>query len=69
MVIRNFPLAQSLYMKYCRETDMNQLKDIYNQEDDFRGQAFLQIQESFEAKVFFLYSLIQFFLIYIIAEN
>lgn len=51
MLIRNFPAAMSLHIKSCKESDIDQLKDIFNQEDDFYNQALLKISEAFDAKV------------------
>ncbi|KAB7498602.1 Vacuolar protein sorting-associated protein 16-like protein [Armadillidium nasatum] len=50
MLIRNFPAAMSLHIKSCKESDIDQLKDIFNQEDDFYNQALLKISEAFDAK-------------------
>ncbi|XP_063605490.1 LOW QUALITY PROTEIN: vacuolar protein sorting-associated protein 16 homolog [Penaeus indicus] len=47
MFIRNFPVAQSLHIRSCRELDMEQLRDILVQEDDFNGQALLRIKEAY----------------------
>ncbi|XP_047477267.1 vacuolar protein sorting-associated protein 16 homolog [Penaeus chinensis] len=47
MFIRNFPVAQSLHIRSCRELDMEQLRDILVQEDDFHGQSLLRIKEAY----------------------
>lgn len=46
MIIREFPLAQNLYKKYCLLNNVTALKDIYLQEDDFLAQAEMSIVES-----------------------
>lgn len=51
MIIRNFPMALSLYLKYCRDHNPQALFDIYHQEDNFNAQAAEYIRESFEPKV------------------
>lgn len=53
MEIRNFPLAQALYLKYCRLHNKDMLKDVYIQEDDHKSQAECHIRESFDPKVTF----------------
>ncbi|KAG7159513.1 Vacuolar protein sorting-associated protein 16-like 1 [Homarus americanus] len=47
MLIRNFPVAQSLHIRSCQELDMEQLRDILVQEDDFHGQGLLRIKEAY----------------------
>ncbi|KAK7085238.1 Vacuolar protein sorting-associated protein 16, partial [Halocaridina rubra] len=49
MLIRDFPVAQSLYIRSCRELDTDQLRDILVQEDDFQGQALLRIKEAYHS--------------------
>ncbi|XP_069181353.1 vacuolar protein sorting-associated protein 16 homolog isoform X2 [Procambarus clarkii] len=49
MLIRNFPVAQSLHIRSCRELDMEQLRDILVQEDDFYGQGLLRIKEAYQS--------------------
>ncbi|KAF7282142.1 vacuolar protein sorting 16 [Rhynchophorus ferrugineus] len=46
MTIRNFPVAQSLYTKYCKEYKIAALNEIYIQEDDFSSQALMFISEA-----------------------
>ncbi|CAH1261291.1 unnamed protein product [Diabrotica balteata] len=50
MTIRNFPVAQSLYIKYCKEHNTQALNEIYIQEDDFSAQAETFILESLDNK-------------------
>jgi len=51
MTIRNFPVAQSLYIKYCKEYYKPALTEIYNQEDDFASQAQLVLEKCLGDKV------------------
>ena len=51
MLIRNYPVALSLHMKSCKDSDINQLRDIFVQEDDFQSQAYLRISEAYESDV------------------
>lgn len=51
MKIRQFPLAQALYLKYCKEHNRDRLRTIYVQEDDHSAQATCFIQDSYEPKV------------------
>lgn len=51
MMIRAFPVAQSLYLKYCRENTPETLRDIYSQEDDYLSQAACFIRDFFDPKV------------------
>lgn len=51
MTIRNFPVAQALYIKYCKEHNPQALNEIYIQEDDFNSQALLFVMESLDPKV------------------
>lgn len=53
MTIRNFPVAQALYIKYCKEHNPQALNEIYIQEDDFNSQAQLFIMESLDPEVGF----------------
>lgn len=39
MTIRKFPVAQALYIKYCRIHNTQALNEIYIQEDDHNSQA------------------------------
>ncbi|KAK6631655.1 hypothetical protein RUM44_006184 [Polyplax serrata] len=50
MTIRAFPIAQSLYLKYCRENMPETLRDIYSQEDDYLSQAACFIREFYDPK-------------------
>ncbi|ERL93903.1 hypothetical protein D910_11189 [Dendroctonus ponderosae] len=50
MTIRNFPVAQALYIKYCKEYYKSALAEIYIQEDDFPSQAQMIIEESLSDK-------------------
>ncbi|KAJ9598585.1 hypothetical protein L9F63_010714 [Diploptera punctata] len=50
MAVRNYPVAQALYLKYCRDHNRETLRDIYVQEDDFNAQAAFFIQESYDPK-------------------
>lgn len=51
MTIRNFPVAQSLFIKYCKEHNTQALSEIYIQEDDFCAQAEMFILDSLDDKV------------------
>lgn len=51
MTIRNFPVAQALYIKYCKEHNPQALNEIYIQEDDFNSQAQLFLVESLDPEV------------------
>jgi hypothetical protein len=51
MTIRSFPVAQSLYIKYCKEHNTQALNEIYIQEDDFSALAQTSIMESLDDKV------------------
>ena len=46
MIIREFPLAQNLYKKYCHINNTSLLSDIYTQEDDFMALAEMSLKES-----------------------
>nr|XP_023028466.1 vacuolar protein sorting-associated protein 16 homolog [Leptinotarsa decemlineata] len=50
MTIRNYPVAQSLYIKYCKEHNTQALNEIYIQEDDFCAQAETFLLESLDDK-------------------
>ncbi|KAF5302481.1 hypothetical protein FQR65_LT08571 [Abscondita terminalis] len=50
MTIRNFPVAQALYIKYCREHNSQALNEIFIQEDDFNSQAQGFLAESLDEK-------------------
>lgn len=56
MTIRNFPVAQSLYIKYCKEYYKPALTEIYNQEDDFASQAQLVLEKCLGDKVSYFYT-------------
>lgn len=47
MTIRAYPAASALYARLCRTMQMGSLEQIYEQEDDFMGQAMLSIHESY----------------------
>ncbi|XP_076030223.1 vacuolar protein sorting 16 isoform X2 [Oratosquilla oratoria] len=49
MLIRNYPVAQVLHKRSCIESDVEQLRDILVQEDDFKGQATLRITEAYQS--------------------
>ncbi|KAL3280278.1 hypothetical protein HHI36_017772 [Cryptolaemus montrouzieri] len=48
MTIRGFPIAQSLYIKYCKKHNIQALNEIYIQEDDFSSQAEMFIMQSMD---------------------
>lgn len=50
LCIRNYPVAQALYLKYCRDHNPETLRDIYVQEDDFMAQAAFFVRESLDPK-------------------
>nr|XP_018902383.1 PREDICTED: vacuolar protein sorting-associated protein 16 homolog [Bemisia tabaci] len=50
MEIRKFPLAQALYLKYCKEHNKDALRDIYLQEDDHLEQAACHIRDVYNPK-------------------
>ncbi|GLH07116.1 Vacuolar protein sorting-associated protein 16 homolog [Gryllus bimaculatus] len=50
LCIRNYPVAQALYLKYCRDHNPETLRDIYVQEDDFLAQASFFVRESLDPK-------------------
>ncbi|XP_070536133.1 vacuolar protein sorting-associated protein 16 homolog [Ptychodera flava] len=47
MTLRNLPVAQSLWMQYCREQNRETLTDLYYQNDDFMEIANSKIIESY----------------------
>lgn len=51
MMIRGFPVAQSLYLKYCKENTPETLRDIYTQEDDYMSQAACFIRDFYDPRV------------------
>ncbi|CRK93076.1 CLUMA_CG006503, isoform A [Clunio marinus] len=51
MIIRDFPLAQNLYKKYCQLNNVKALKDIYMQEDDFLAQAEMSLEEALDSYI------------------
>ena len=51
MIIREFPLAQNLYKKYCQLNNVTALKDIYLQEDDFLSQAEMALEEATDSYI------------------
>lgn len=51
MIIREFPLAQNLYKKFCQLNNVTALKDIYLQEDDFLAQAEMTLEESLDSYI------------------
>ncbi|XP_057293833.1 vacuolar protein sorting-associated protein 16 homolog [Hydractinia symbiolongicarpus] len=50
MKIRKYPVALSLFIKYCKQQDRRLLIDIYYQEDQFRNSGNAFIQDSFAEK-------------------
>lgn len=59
MIIREFPLAQNLYKKYCKLNNVTALKDIYLQEDDFLSQAEMSLEEATDSCIKLESSLIE----------
>lgn len=51
MLVRNFPVAQALHLRTCRETDVEELRDMLVQEDLFHDQALLRIREAYTTAV------------------
>ncbi|KAK3890447.1 hypothetical protein Pcinc_005604 [Petrolisthes cinctipes] len=47
MLVRNFPVAQALHLRSCRESDVEELRDMLVQEDLFHDQALLRIKEAY----------------------
>lgn len=66
MTIRNFPVAQALYIKYCKEHNPQALSEIYIQEDDFNSQAELFLRDSLNPNVCIIIFVITIKIIYII---
>lgn len=52
MEIRSFRMAQSLYLKYCREHNHETLRDVLAQEDDHLALAACFIHDCYDPKVF-----------------
>ncbi|CAG2168046.1 unnamed protein product [Oppiella nova] len=50
MTIRDYPIAYSLYQKYCREEEPEKLTDLYYQEDDFVSEANSWLSRSLNAQ-------------------
>lgn len=46
LLIRTYPLAHALYIKYCSIHNREALRQVYVQEDDFAAQAHSYIRES-----------------------
>lgn len=51
MIIREFPLAQNLYKKYCQLNNVTALKEIHMQEDDFLAQAEVSLEEALDSYI------------------
>lgn len=51
MIIREFPLAQNLYKKFCQLNNVTSLKDIYLQEDDFLAQSEMSLDEALDSNI------------------
>lgn len=51
MIIREFPLAQNLYKKYCQLNNITALKEIHLQEDDFSAQAEMALDEALDSAI------------------
>uniref|UniRef100_A0A8D8YC56 Vacuolar protein sorting-associated protein 16 homolog n=1 Tax=Cacopsylla melanoneura TaxID=428564 RepID=A0A8D8YC56_9HEMI len=47
MEIRNYPMAEALYIKYCKSHNKRALHEIYKQEDDYNNKAACQIKEAY----------------------
>lgn len=47
MTIRNFPEAYSLFLKFCKEQDLERLRDMFYQEDDYGNEANCRVLESY----------------------
>ncbi|XP_077865888.1 vacuolar protein sorting-associated protein 16 homolog, partial [Saccoglossus kowalevskii] len=47
MVIRNLPVAQSLWLQFCREQKHDMLQEIYYQNDDFMEIANCKVIDSY----------------------
>nr|CAG4649949.1 EOG090X01BU [Sida crystallina] len=50
MTIRAYPAVNALYAKLCRTMQMGSLEQIYEQEDNFNGQAMLSVRESYKVE-------------------
>ncbi|XP_035218067.1 vacuolar protein sorting-associated protein 16 homolog [Stegodyphus dumicola] len=50
MKIRQFPVAHSLYLKLCKEQDLEQLRESYSQESDFNSEGHCFVMESYQTK-------------------
>ncbi|KFM68340.1 hypothetical protein X975_12661, partial [Stegodyphus mimosarum] len=50
MKIRQFPVAHSLYLKLCKEQDLQQLRMSYSQESDFNSEGDCLVMESYQTK-------------------
>ncbi|KAK8776254.1 hypothetical protein V5799_030401 [Amblyomma americanum] len=48
MIIRAYPVAWSLYLKVCKEWDLQKLESLHDQEDNFAGIAECKIIESYK---------------------
>ncbi|XP_033625342.1 vacuolar protein sorting-associated protein 16 homolog [Asterias rubens] len=48
MSLRNHPMAQSLFMQFCREQNPALLSDLHYQNDDFQEMGNCQVAESFQ---------------------
>lgn len=51
MIIREFPLAQNLYKKFCQSNNVTALKEIHLQEDDFLAQAHTSLEEAVDSTI------------------
>lgn len=51
LTIRNYPAAQALYKKYCREHNPQGLREVHAQEDDWCAQADSHVYEAVEGIV------------------
>jgi len=51
MLIRKYPMAQNLYIKYCQTFHPEGVRDIYEQEDDFQSQGDLFLREAYKQTV------------------
>ncbi|UYV62515.1 VPS16 [Cordylochernes scorpioides] len=50
-MIRKMPVALTLYLKYCRETDLDRLLRTYYQDDNFAGQALCHWLEAYSTQI------------------
>lgn len=48
MTLRNFSVAYALFLKLCKEQDLELLRNIYYQEDDFASEGNCRILESYQ---------------------